>query len=741
MKRIVLILILVFLFLDSQSQNEVKGKVTDAAGEILIGVSVYLPELSKGTITNTEGEYHISELPIGHNKIQFSFLGFNTELKNIMIGKEMLILNIQLTEAVMQFEEVVVSGAKVSSQHDNAIKIEILDSKKLLFAGTPNMMESISDVPGVDMISKGPGVSKPVIRGLSMNDILVLNNGVRMENYQYSENHPIGINESSIARIEIIKGPASLLYGSDAIGGVLNFIKENPASRGTIEGNYNMQLFSNTKGISNNLGIKGANKHFFAGINIGNKSNADYLQGGGDFVPNTRFNELSLNANIGYTGKRAVYKIYYDIFKQKLGMSVPPVKPFVLEQGRKNDIWYQDLDHQLLSSKNTFYFNKLKWTVDLAYQDALRKLITTSEAPTVEMKLNTFTYDSKIYYTVNQKLEYIIGIQGMLQENKNLNNRKSQFLPNANINSLGAVALLQYKLLSNLQVQTGLRYDIHKTETDALGIVGTGHYAEALNKTYDNFSASLGLTYSPFEKINFRLNLAKAYRVPNLSELTSNGMHGNRYELGNPNLLPQDSYEADLSMHYHAKTLSFDFAVFDNLINNYIYIAPTNITNAANKVVYQYSQNNANLYGAEAGVHFHPLVLPFLHIKSTYSKVIAIQDNGDYLPFIPADKLRYEIRFEKKKLAVFRKVNLSLSFLTAFKQNKVSVFEKESEAYTLFNIGLYSKLKISKQILILGISVNNVLDTQYRSHLSTLNYYNQGRNISFSCKIPFMVVH
>ena len=356
------------------------------------------------------------------------------------------------------------------------------------------------------------------------------------------------------------------------------------------------------------------------------------------------------------------------------------------------------------------------------------------------MNLNTFTYDSKLYYSTDKKVDYILGVQGLLQQNRNLNNRKSQFLPDADINSFGVIGLIQYKILSNLQIQTGLRYDIQNTKTEAQGIDGTSNYKEGVNKDFDNISASFGLSYSPLEKIIFRFNLAKAYRVPNLSELTSDGMHGNRYELGNTELLPQKSYEADISMHYHAKALSLDFALFDNIIEDYIYISPSNLQTPEGELIYQYSQNNASLYGTEAGVHFHPTILPFLHFKSTYSKVIGIQENGDYLPFIPADKLRYEIRFEKKKLSVFRKANITFSFLTAFNQNKVSPFETNTDSYTLFNISLYSEITIFKQILILGISANNIMDTQYTSHLSTLDYYNQGRNISFSCKIPFKIV-
>jgi iron complex outermembrane recepter protein len=740
MKKIVLIFFVLFLFIKVNAQNQIKGKVTDINNQPLIGASVFLPELNKGTITNQAGEYLISNIPNGKIKIQFSFVGYNTEIKTIDISQTENELNAFLTTAIIQSQEVVITGGYVSSQHENAVKIDVLRSKDIALSGTPNFMESLTKVPGVDMIAKGQGVSKPVIRGLSMNDVLVMNNGVRIENYQFSENHPLGIDDNDVERVEIIKGPASLLYGSDAIGGVINFIKEKPAPVGKILGDYRMQLHSNTLGMNNSIGLKGTSKNLFGGFRFGNKTHADYLQGGGDYVPNSRFNEITFNANTGYTGKIGTFKLFYDYFKQDLGMTVPPVKPLITEQGRKNEIWFQDLEHQLLSSQNSLYLGKFKWDINAAYQNALRKLQTTLDVPFVEMNLNTITYESKLYLPSNDKSEYIIGLQGMSQNNRNLNNRTSQFLPDANISNIGFLGLAQYTFFKKLKLQGGLRFDMYKTETFALGIEGTSSYHAPVNKEFSNLNGSIGATYQPVEKIMFRTNFAKGYRVPNLSELTSNGMHGNRYELGNENLSPENSFETDLSMHYHGEFLSFDLAGFYNQINDYIFISPTTDTTSTGVGIYRFSQTNATLYGGEAGIHFHPKSLPWLHIEGTYSSVIGKQENGNYLPFIPAQKFRYEIRAEREKIGFLKKPSIKLSALTALKQANPSPFETATNGYTLVNFSINTDFHLSRQILNFGISVNNIFDTQYFDHLSTLkplNYYNQGRNISVSLKVPF----
>ena len=740
MKKIVLIFFVLFLLLKVNAQNQVKGKVKDKNNQPLIGATVFLPELNKGTTTNQSGEYLISNIPGGKMKIQFSYIGYNTEIKTIEISQGKNMIEVSLSPAVIESQEVVITGGYVSSQHENAVKIDVLKSKDIAISGTPNFMESLTKVPGVDMIAKGQGVSKPVIRGLSMNDILVMNNGVRIENYQFSENHPLGIDDNDVERVEIIKGPASLLYGSDAIGGVINFIKEKPAPTGNIIGDYRTQLHSNTLGINNSIGFKGSSKKLFGGVRFGHKTHADYLQGGGDYVPNSRFNEMTFNANTGYTGKIGTFKVFYDYFKQDLGMTVPPVKPFITEQGRKNEIWYQDLEHQLVSSQNSLYLGKFKWEINAAYQSALRKLQTTLDVPFVEMNLNTITYESKLYLPSNEKSEYIIGLQGMSQTNRNLNNRASQFLPDANINNIGFLGMAQYTFFKKLKLQGGLRFDVYNTETYALGTEGTSSYHAPVSKNFSNANGSIGATYQSNGKIMLRANFAKAYRVPNLSELTSNGMHGNRYEIGNDNLSPENAYETDMSMHYHGEFLSFDLAGFYNQINDYIFISPTTDTTSAGDGIYRFSQTNAKLYGGEAGIHFHPESLPWLHIQGTYSSVIGKQGNRDYLPFIPAQKFRYEVRAEKAQIGFLKRPNIKIDALTALKQSNPSPHETATDGYTIVNLSINTDVVISQQTLNFGISANNIFDTQYFDHLSTLkplHYYNQGRNISVSLKIPF----
>lgn len=743
MKKIIFLLV-IFLTTATiiRAQNIIRGTVQNENNEPLIGATVFIPELNKGTITNNVGEFTINNIPSGKIKIQFSFVGYNTKVQGFDVNNYINEINIKLSEAVIATQEVVVSGGHVNSQHENAVKIDVIKTNRIELSGTPNLMESLTQVSGVDMISKGQGVAKPVIRGLSMNNILVLNNGVRIENYQFGENHPLGVDGNNIEQVEIIKGPASLLYGSDAIGGVINFIKENPAPTGKIMGKYNIQLHSNTKGYNQSFCMKSASNNFFGSFQVGQNKHSDYIQGNGDFVPNSRFNELSLNVNAGYTNNKITTSLFYDYFQQQLGMSVPPAIALVKEDDYKNRVWYQDLEHHTLSFLNKIYFGNIKWEINTAYQKAMRKLQTIEDVPTVEMDLQTLTYETKIHINPIHTTEYILGIQGMSQFNRNRNNRAEQFLPNADINNLGILGLVQHDFNKNFKLQSGVRYDWFQTETFALGEVSSDHYHDPVLKNYSNLNGSLGVTYNMENKWFFRTNLAKAYRVPNVSELTSSGTHGNRFESGNHDLVPQNSYQTDASLHYHGKFLSFDLAGFYNLIDNYIYLSPTNELVDDNIPVFKYQQVNATMYGSESGVHFHPQQLSWLHLKATYSIVIGKQKNEEYLPFIPAQKFNYEIRAKIQSLGKLKHTLIKLSALTALEQNKPASDETKTEGYTVYNTSINTNVAFLKQYIVIGLSVNNILDTKYIDHLSTLKplgYYNQGRNISLFIKVPFAI--
>jgi len=717
------------------AQKGITGRVTDKTNnKDLSFANVYLPEQNKGTLTDENGEFELSNLPKGEFKIQFSYVGYKTIIKTILIDNSENVLNIEMEPAILQAEEVVVSGGTHSTQHENAMKIELIKGKEIASIGTPTFTEAIAKVPGVDVISKGTGVAKPVIRGLSMTNILMLNNGVKMENFQFSENHPFIIDEFGIDRIEIVKGPASLLYGSDAVGGIINVLKEKPAPIGKILGDYNMQYHSNTEGIVSNIGVKGSTESLFWGVRAGLKSHADYKDGNGDYVPNTRFNENSLKANIGINKSFGLFRLYYDYSQPKLGMCVGDAVALTTENGRENKIWYQDLTNHIISSRNSLFLGKYKIDLNAAYQMNNRRLQTDENKPTfemVDMDLNTFSYEIKTYLPSTENSEYIIGVQGANKTNRN-NEAPNHVLPDADVNDFSVFGLAQYTFFEKLKTQAGLRYDFRSIFTEA------ETNKEAIDADYGNLSLSFGATYRMNKNILLRANIASAYRTPNIAELTQNGMHGARYEQGNPDLKSQRNYEADLSAHYHSKYVMVDISGFYNHVNDYIFIAPTNDTISSGDKIYRYSQTNAKLYGGELLIDILPI--DWLNLNTSYAYLIGKQDDGSHLPFIPQNKLRFEINFQKQKLAFCKNNFLKVGGLYATKQNNPAMFETESESYFLLYAGIGTEIKWANQMILLSFQANNLLNETYIDHLSTLKgmgYYNIGRNVSVNLKIPF----
>ena len=744
MRKYIFICTLLLFHYTTGAQNTITGRITSKDNIPLPGATIYIPDLNKGTVADHEGHFQLSELPNGEIKIQFSYVGYINKIETVDLNTSGSELYIELIPTIVEAGEIIISGGYNSTQHANAVKVDVFKINPSVIKFTPNFSEVLTSVPGVDMISKGSGVSKPVIRGLSMNDILVLNNGVRFENYQYSSHHPLGIDEFGIGNVEFIKGPASLLYGSDAIGGVINFIKEKPASVGTITGDYNLQLFSNTLGITNNLGIKGASKKFFGGIRAGQKSNSDFLQGGGDYVPNSRFNEASIKANAGYTGKYGTSKIFYDYSNEKLGLVEDEAIEEITRRRRKPEIWYQQFTTHLTSFQNKLFLGRSKIDINASYQNTELGHFGEIDIIEIQMRLATLSYETILHLPSKENSEYILGFQGYNQNNKNLNDRETILLPDAQTNNYSAFGLLQYTFFNKLKLQTGIRYDYKSVSTSSVGSPeDPGTYRSPVDKFYGSFSGSAGATFNYSEELLFRMNAAAAYRTPNLAELTSNGPHELRYETGNSQLVPENSREFDMSMHYHIENFIFDIAGFYNRVNNYIFISPTTDTTITGMKIYRYKQADSYLFGGEAVLHFHPEKLRWIHSKLTFTSVIGKQHNGDYLPFIPARKLFFEIRAEKERMMFLHDAFIALNTLTAFRQYNPAPDETTTKGYTLLDLTFGGNIIISNQMMSLSISANNLFDRKYTDHLSTLkevNLGNQGRNIALSLKIPFGII-
>lgn len=727
MKKIIIALVLgVSSF--ANAQNSLSGIVTDVQNKPMPGVSVYAPELHKGTTTDGQGKYEFTNLPAGSLRLGFTFVGFETQNKTIDKVQKNTILDVQLVESVFEMDAVIVATAFNKLQSQNVMKVEHESVKSLQQKGASTLIEGLATIPGVSQISTGTSIGKPVIRGLSGNRVLVYSQGVRIENQQFGDEHGLGLNDAGIESVEVIKGPASLLYGSDALGGVLYFNPEKFADANTFKANFSQKYFTNTQGSNSSIGLKTSTENWKFLARGSFNSHSDYKIADGDRVTNSRYNETDFKTGVGYSNSSFSSVLRYNYNKLDIGI---PEDGIAEQSSSKNTLNpRQGIFNHLLSLNNVIFFQNSKLDVDLGYIANDRSEFEDSNKAALRMKLNTFNYNAKYHFPKWGKFETIVGVQGMYQTNTNFG--EEYLIPDAKTTDFGVFGTANYEWNNNV-LQAGLRFDNRKITSHRHGILGDEGYFEALNKAFDSFNASLGYKTTLAEALTLRLNLASGFRAPNLAELTSNGVHEgtNRYEIGNSNLKTEQNVQTDLNLEY--KNTHFEFFVngFYNHINNYIYTSPTGAV-LDNNNVFAYIQDNAKLYGGEAGLHFHPHPLDWLHFETSFETVMGKKQNNDYLPLIPANNWNNTLRTEFKIKNWLEEGYASLNVSSTFSQNKVSGFETASAGYTLVNLGLGGNVKVGKYTFDVNLNGNNLFDKKYIAHLSRLKtdgIPNIGRNI------------
>ncbi|RKF03707.1 iron complex outermembrane receptor protein [Tenacibaculum lutimaris] len=728
------------------AQNSLSGKITDTNNQPLLGVEIYSDQLHKGTITNEDGTYNLQNIPNGKVTFNFSFLGFKTIAKEFIFNNKNISFDVQLEESVFKIDEVIISTPFNKLQSENVMKVERLSARAIQKTGATTLSEGITNIAGVSQVSTGTSIGKPVIRGLSGNRVLVYTQGIRLENQQFGGEHGLGINDAGVAGVEVIKGPASLLYGSDALGGVLYIQPEKFVPENTTKLNVSQRYFSNTLGTNTSLGFKSSLKNWQFLARGTYAQHADYKTP--DYrVTNTRFNEKDLKLGIGFHEKNFSSELRYNFNNSKLGLTEG-----IGEQTKETHLEtpYQDIDNHIISLHNHVFFKNSKLDIDLGYTINNRQEFEEhhdhAEGETEEeheeheeaeaaldMKLKTFSYNTKYHLPKFGKFEVLLGVQGLHQTNTNFG--EELLIPNATVNDFGVFTTANFEWNDNTSLQAGIRYDNRGITTERHEVAHEDeiHVFEAIDKSYNSFTASFGAKTMLFNTITSRFNVASGFRAPNLAELTSNGVHHgtNRFEVGNNNLVNEKNLQFDLSLDYNSEHFELFANGFYNKLNDYIYLSPTGeVEDSA--PVYTYLQENAKLYGGEFGFHLHPHPLDWLHLESSFEMVIGKQDNGNYLPLIPANTLKNTLRTEFSNEKWLPNGYASVSLHSYFKQDNISEFETATPAYNLVNLGVGGDILISKYTFTTSLTVNNLFDKKYINHLSRLkpdNIFNPGRNI------------
>lgn len=745
----------------ASSQNTLQGRITDKnTNEALVGASVFIVEYNKGTFTKDDGTYSLSGLGKGSYQIIFSNLGYEKIVRTLTIStdNEILELNMNLSPQPERVNEVVISSAFVNSQSENTYQVAVLSKDMMRKTGAVTVMDIIDKVPGVEAVTSGPLVSRPMIRGLQGNRILTVVDGARFETQQWDDEHGIGVNELGLDHIEIVKGPASMLYGPEAMGGVVRFVDEKPAAVGTVEKSVLAALYSNNLGGRLNANVKGANEHINYGVNVVGKLLSDYFYNGYEFrVPNTRLLEYGAKGYVGINKKWGsstvsylFNKAYYgildgkDIVRNEQGQivnidSLEKEKfPFEIEAP-----FHNVTDHRV-NLKTTLLLGRSKLESIFGYQNNHRveneELSGSKKGYTyLDMVLQSLTYDVKYHLPKTGHFETILGVQGMHQNNKNIDGAATQLIPDATINDIGFLGLTKYKL-GNLTTSLGLRYDARQLENKPFEV--SSNSIPKIKRDFDNFSSSFGVSFKVAKGLLLRSSYASGYRSPNLNELFANGvkLESQRFERGNIDFKKETNHQLDFSLNYDSSNFSFEGSIYWNKVNNFIFIAPTGTTIESNidpseqVPYYVFDQTEATLRGGEMTLDIHPSSLSWTHLESRFSTLKAQREDNSFLPMMPATKLSNTLYFNLKTFKSMDDVFFDVGTETAFEQNQVAENEASTPAYTLLNLGVgahYHKTEIT-------LTANNVLDRAYLNHLSRFRPYEiiePGINVSLSVHV------
>lgn len=794
-------LTLLFLFVSASAAATVvppafriTGKVVDArTGEIVIAATVQLPDIRRQAITNEKGEFLFEQIPAGHHVLEISAVGYSTWVEHIELEKD-AVFNISLQPYITENAGVVITGVgSATTIRKTPVAISVLRRQALLQSSATNIVEAMTVLQGVASVSTGPAISKPIIRGLGANRIVVMQDGVRQEGQQWGDEHGIEIDEATVTGIEVVKGPASLMYGSDALAGVVQFLTQAPAPEGTIQGQWLNGFQSNSGLLHSNLRLSGQHKGINWGGYVTTKSAHDYRNRVDGRVLNSRFSEQNFGGQAGVNRARGFSHLVFTRFNQKPGLvegdrddatgafilyGGSPLERIATKadlRGRKPLIPNQQVIHDRLVSDNQWSVGRSLVKANLAWQRNQRIEFGNPEDPAEQelfFDLNTLNYTLHWQLPSVKEWHTTLGANGMQQQNKNKG--EELLIPEYRLFDMGLFAHTQ-RFFKKGTLSGGLRYDHRRLESDA-AMEGAEQKFVAQKRNFSNVSASLGYSWELDSALTLKFNVARGFRAPTVAELTSNGTHEgtNRYEYGIPSLLSERSWQFDAGLELSYDHLQIGLSAFYNNISNFIFYQKLLSANGGDSLVnvdgedlmaFQFEQRNARLAGLELVFDLHPHPLDWLHWQNSFSWVHGQFDGlidpstpgSDRLPLIPAPRWRSEFRADLKKWGAnirrgYAKIDLDINA----RQNRFfSGFgtETETASYTLVNLGFGSDVVNRKNQIQFSwhAGITNLFDVAWQNHLSRLKYtdensingrvgvFNQGRNAYIKLIVPIRI--
>jgi iron complex outermembrane recepter protein len=769
---------------------KLSGKITDArTGEPLPGASIYFTDDKVGAIADGSGNFSITNIPDGHHVVEISHTGYSTLVEHLELTTDTQ-KDFMLSPVITENQGVIVTGVSgATSIRKSPVPVTSIRKTVLLQTPSTNIIDALSRVPGVSQVSTGPAVSKPNIRGLGYNRVVVINEGVRQEGQQWGDEHGTEIDEMSVAKVEILKGPASLMYGSDALAGVINFITNIPVAQGVIRGNLLTNYQSNNGLFGINGNVAGNKNGFNWNLYGTHKTAGNYRNKYDGRVLNSGFNENNFGGYAGVNKSWGYTHIIFSRYDQRLGLVEgdrdDATGKFILYAGTPLEriATSEDLDkrtllvpmqrvqHNKLVLDNNFAIRKSRLKVNLGYQNNLRQEFGNPEDPAEKelfFDLKTVNYNVQWQLPEMKEWHTTVGVNGMNQQNKNKG--AELLIPEYNSFDAGVFVYTQ-RFFKKGTLSGGLRYDNRSLNAKGFS-EGTEIKFVPFSRNFSNVSGSIGVSYEPAEAVTVKANIARGFRAPTLAELASNGAHEgtNRYEYGNQQLQSETSLQLDGGIELNYEHFSVNLSAFYNRMNDFIFYKKLGSASGGDSLVdnggdlipaFAFTQHNAKLSGLELQIDIHPHPLDWLHVENSFSFVRGRFDNrldgdragSDNIPLVPAPRWNSEVRTDFKKAGkVLRNLYASLELAKTFRQDKFFTgFDTETATagYTLLHAGMGTDIiSKSKTICSIYFSVNNITDVAYQAHLSRLKYaaenlvtgrtgvFNTGRNFSVKLNIP-----
>jgi iron complex outermembrane receptor protein len=709
-----------------------------SAGNPIVGATVRLLELDRIEHTGAGGEFTFQNVPRGTYRVFVGVTGYASATDTVRVESDVANISFDLGASAIRLREIVVSASPIARTSDEQYQ-STASKSRIEFQNSPGMSfaEKISDLPGVTDRSLGSAPSRPILRGLGDNEVLVLENGLRMGDLAtFDPAHATPIEAISVSQIDVVRGPATILYGPSTIGGLVNVITDIVPSvtdhtmSGTIaiEGNT---VSAGGAGYVNNVYSQG-NQAFrisAGGVrahNIRIPSGSYTDPGTGtvfnlDRMPQTF--DLSGEGGLGYAyqGSAGTFGIGGKHYETNYGIpGVPPNPDFVSAPPTTS---------RIAERRNTVEFRSLL-NSDLPFAKQLRfsgsfNEYNHSEFPTAqdangvsEPQANHFHKRAfnGVVQVQHQPLGKLQGTLGLWTNIEDLAIEGDEPVgPNSRTSGFAGYAFEEYPAAEHTRLQAGLRYDYNRIQTRPYPL-STDPFFQTINESRlsNALTASLGVIQQLTPAVTGSLSLARSFRTPTVQELFANGLDApsGTYTIGVAGLGPETGLGADASLKGSFANASFELSPYVNNIRHYIYSFLRGDT-IQGFPVREFGATDARLFGLDASVTMQP------------AQNFALKAGGDYvnaedirrhmpLPFTPP--LRGLLRLTYQDPIYMGMIETRV----AASQTRLGEGETPTAGYAIVNLGVGARLTRKRLVNNISLHCDNVFNRVYRDNLSVI---------------------